>query len=256
MRQSWSKRELLGYWTLREIKVRYKQSLLGILWAIIQPLALAIAYSFVFSYILDVPTNDIPYPIFVFTALVPWTFFASSAAGGIPSIVNQISLVTKTPFPRIIFPIGVLLATLMDYLVAFAIFIGMFVFYQVELSIHVIWWPLLVAVQILLSLGVLLLGSSLIVFFRDIRFLVPLITQLWMYATPIVYPLDLVPEQIRPVYYLNPMVGIIESYRNIFLRGMPPLWLALGLGAIMSLILLIFSMIVFKRLEPHFADII
>ena len=256
MSKLWTRRELLGYWTRREVSIRYKQSFLGITWAVFQPLALALVFSIVFSFIVHVPTEGIPYPLFAYTALVPWTFFANSLNAGVPSIVNQMNLVTKTDFPREILPFGTLGATFVDFLSAFVVFILLMVIYQEPFSLQVFWLPILVIIQMILSAGLLLWGSSLNVFFRDIRFIIPLITQLWMYATPIIYPVTAIPEAMRPIYFLNPMVGIIESYRNIFLRELPPLWPAMTVGVIVSVALFLSGYLFFRRVEPNFADII
>lgn len=252
----WSHRELLWFWTQREVRVRYKQSVLGVAWAILQPAALAAVFSVVFSYLARVPSDGVPYPLFAYTALVPWTFFARSISQGVPSLVNHMNLVTKTAFPREILPLGVVGASLVDFSFAFAVFILMLLVYRVPVGTHVLWWPLLVALQIALAISITLIGSALNVFYRDARFVVPLAVQVWMYATPIVYPTSLVPDRFRQVYALNPMVGVIESYRNIFIRGLEPDWPSLAVGAIATLILLVLGYAFFKHFEPDFADII
>ncbi len=249
-------RELLWYWTRREVSVRYKQSLLGVLWAVLQPLALAITFTVVFSLIIKVPTGEIPYPIFAYTALVPWTFFGNSLSQGIPSLVGQMNLITRASFPKEILPFGTIGATFVDFCFASLILIGLLIYYRVPFSIYILWLPFLVFIQIVLSAGVILLGSALNVFFRDIRFIIPLLIQIWMYATPIVYPAALIPDWLRPFYNLNPMVGIIESYRAVLLLGLPPVWPTLGLGIIVSTVLLVVGYFFFKRVEPMFADII
>lgn len=252
----WESRELLWYWTQREVSIRYKQSILGVAWAILQPAAMAAVFSFVFSLLLKVPTGEIPYPIFVFSALVPWTAFSNSMSQGIPSLVGQMNLVTKASFPREILPFGVIGATFVDFLSAFIIFLVMFLLYRSPLTGQVLWLPLLILLQFCLAAGVVLIGSALNVFFRDIRFIIPLLTQVWMYATPIMYPVDLVPERFRSIYAINPMVGIIESYRNIFLRGQPPEWPSLALSSVITILLFGFGYAFFKRVEPAFADVI
>ncbi len=252
----WQSRELLFYWMQREISVRYKQSVLGVVWAILQPIAMAIVFTLVFSRLARLPSDGIPYPIFVYSALVPWTFFATSIGQGIPSVVGQMNLVTKSKFPHEIIPLGSITAAFVDYLCAFAIFIVMMLFYRVPISAEMLWWPLILTIQTVLIVGVVLLGATLNVFFRDIRFAIPLGLQIWMYATPIIYPLSMVPERWRLVYGLNPMVGIIESYRNIFIRGLPPTWDLLAVGAVTAFVLFLSGYALFKRLEPAFADII
>ncbi|MCP4419994.1 MAG: ABC transporter permease [Chloroflexi bacterium] len=251
-------RELIGMWAFREVRVRYKQSLLGAVWAVLQPLTLMLMFTFVFSKIARIPT-DFPYPIFSYTALLPWTLFATSISFGVNSLINNMNLVTKTYFPREVLPLGVIGAALFDYLIASSIFIFLLIYYQVPITIYFLWIPVFLAIQICLMLGIILIGSALTVFYRDVRFVVPLGIQLWMYATPIIYPIELVEEnlpQFRTLYALNPMVGIVESYRNVILRGVPPNFSDLGLAALVSVVLFIAAYIIFKRLEVLFNDLI
>ncbi len=249
-------RTLLWMWMKRDIKVRYKQTILGGAWAILQPLSLMVIFSVVFSYFVKIPTEGIPYPIFSYSALLPWTFFANSIAFAVPSLINNMNLVTKIYFPREIFPIAAIGASFVDFLVASIVFVGMLVFYGVPLHWTLFWVPLLLMVQIMLTLGVTLLASAVNVFYRDIRFVVPLAIQLWMYATPIIYPVTLVPERLRPFYMLNPMASIVDSYRRVILQGQAPAWGYLGIGTLVALITLITGYLYFKRSEGVFADII
>lgn len=252
----WSHRELLWFWTLREIQVRYKQSLLGIAWAILQPAALAVVFSVVFSYLVRVPSEGIPYPLFAYVALMPWTCLATALSQGIPSLVNQMNLITKAAFPREILPLGAIAASLVDYGCAFVIFVLMLLWYRVPFGLSMLWLPLLVMVQTGMMIGVTLAGATLNVLYRDIRFVVPLVIQIWMYATPIVYPSSLIPNRLRSIYALNPMVGVVESYRNVFIRGLGPDWPSLTLGMFSTLVLFVLGYTFFKHLEPEFADII
>lgn len=252
----WSRRELLWFWILREIRARYKQSFLGVGWAILQPAALTVVTTLVFSRLARLPSDGLPYPLFAYVALVPWTFLATSISQGVPSIVGQMGLVTKSSFPREILPLGVIGAAFIDFLSAFVVLCLMLVFYRVSLTIYMLWLPLLVLMQFMLTAGVVFVGATLNVFYRDIRFAVPLVMQVWMYATPIVYSLSLVPERWRGLYALNPMVGLIESYRNILVRGSEPAWELLGIGVVSSFLLLVVGYFVFKRAEPTFADLI
>lgn len=249
-------RDLLWLWTLREVQVRYKQSLLGIAWAILQPLALTIIFTVVFSRLIQVDTGDIPYPIFSYTALVPWTFFATSLSFGIASLVNNMSLVTKIYFPREILPLAAIGAAFVDFLVSAAILAGMMLVYGVQPGWVSLWVVPLLLLQVALTVGVVLLGAALLVFFRDVRFVVPLLIQIWFYATPIVYPASLVPEQYRALYFLNPMAGIIDGYRRALLTGEAPQMDALALGSAVTLVLLVAGYSFFKRAEPVFADLI
>lgn len=255
-RELWAARELLFMWAMRDVKVRYKQSLVGIGWAVVQPLALMLMFTLVFSLIVRVPTGDIPYPLFSYTAVLPWTLLATSLSMGIPSLVNNMNLVTKVRMPREILPMATVLASLVDFAIASLIFVAMIVFYRVSLHWTVLWVFPLLAIQIILTIGVVLLGSSLNVLYRDIRFIVPLATQLWMYASPIIYPVELVPERLRSVYFLNPMAGLLEGYRKVILLGaQPELW-TVGVAFVVAAAVFLLGYNVFKRLEPVFADVI
>ena len=243
-------------WILREVRVRYKQSLLGAAWAILQPLSMMLVFTLVFSFLAAVPTDGIPYPIFSYVAVLPWTFFSTSVSFGVPSLINNQSLVTKTYFPREVLPIGAIGARFFDFLVASTIFLFMLLFYRVPLTWTLAWLPLLLALQILLTFGVTLLGSAVIVLYRDVRFIVPLGLQIWLYATPVIYPVSLVPERFRLYYMLNPMAGIIDAYRRVILYGQSPMWSYLSLSAVVALALFFIGYLVFKQLEVSFADII
>jgi len=256
IRRSYGYRELLLMWTLRDVKVRYKQSFVGIGWAVLQPLSLMLMFTLVFSLIVRVPTGDVPYPLFSYTAVLPWTFFATAISMGVPSLVSNMNLVTKVRMPREVLPVATVLASLVDFAIASLVFVGLLIFYRVSLHWTALWVLPLLVIQIVLTFGVVLLGSSLNVIYRDIRFLVPLGMQLWMYASPIIYPVDLVPERLQPFYFLNPMAGIIEGYRLALLEGLPPNLGAVGLSLVVSIIVLIFGYRTFKRLEPVFADLI
>jgi lipopolysaccharide transport system permease protein len=249
-------RYLLWMWTVREIRVRYKQSLLGGAWAILQPLSLAIIFTVVFSVFARVPTDGVPYPIFAYAALLPWTLLATSVSFAVPSLVNNMNLVTKTYFPREILPLAVTAAAFIDFCIASMVFAVMMALYRIPVHWTLVWVPLLIGVQIMLILGVVLVGSAVSVFFRDVRFVVPLGLQLWLYATPVIYPESLVPERLRTLYMLNPMAGLIASYRRVVLRGLHPIPLDLGLAVAFSIALCIAAYRFFKRVERQFADII
>ena len=249
-------RELLWMWTFRDIKVRYKQSVLGGTWAILQPLSLMLIFSVIFTYFVRVPTEGIPYPIFSYSALLPWTFFAASVSFAVPSLVANMNLVTKIYFPREVLPISAVVASLLDFLIAALVFVGMMLFYQFPLRVTLVLVPVLLFIQILLTLGIVLLASAVNVFYRDIRFVVPLAVQLWMYVTPIIYPVGLVPERFRGLYMLNPMAGLIESYRAITLHGIWPNWNYLGIAALVSGGVFVLGYSYFKQVEWQFADLI
>lgn len=248
-------RGLLWVWSLREIRVRYKQSVLGGMWAILQPFSTMIIFTLVFGIIIKVPTNGIPYPVFFYSALLPWTFFSASIASAIPSLTANLNLVTKIYFPREILPISSIVAAFIDFLIAALLYVILLIVYQVPVRATILWIPILLLMQTLLTLGVSFLGSALIVAYRDIRFVVPLALQLWMYLSPVAYPLSSVPEQYQFLYMLNPMAGIIESYRTILI-GETPQWYYLALEAAIIIPIFVFGYFYFKRKEAFFADII
>ena len=252
-----SHRELLWLWTMREIRIRYKQSVLGVLWAVLQPLSLVVIFSVVFSYFIRIPTGDIPYPIFSFTAMLPWTLLVTSLGFASSSLINNVNLVTKIHFPREILPISVIIASVIDFLITSVFLMILILYYGLPINLNtIIIAPILVVIQVLLLIGVALFLSATNVFYRDLRFVVPLGIQLWMYATPIIYPVTLVPERLRTLYMLNPMAVLIEAYRDILLRGTWPDWNYLGLATAMSTTLFVLGYIYFKKVEWQFADII
>jgi lipopolysaccharide transport system permease protein len=256
VRQLLAYRELLLVWTSREIKVRYKQSLLGVLWAVLQPAALTVMFSLVFSVLVRVPTGDAPYPIFAYAGLVPWTFFSTAISFGVSSLVNNMNLVTKIYFPREILPLSTILAAGVDFLIAGALYALLMVWYRIPVHPSFILIPVLVMIQIVLMLGVVLLGSAALVFYRDVRFAVPLILQVWLYASPVIYPSSLVPPEWQALYRINPMVGLIEAYRDILVYGQWPQPEPLIVSAVVAFSLCLGAYAWFQRKESSFADLI
>jgi homopolymeric O-antigen transport system permease protein len=256
IKELYHNRELLWMWTLREVRVRYKQSVLGTMWALLQPLALAAMFTLVFSYVVRVPTDGIPYPVFSYTALLPWSFLSTSISFGVPSLVNNMNLVTKVYFPREVLPLAAIAAAGVDFLVGSMAFIGMLLLYRMPVHPAIVLLPLLLLIQIVLTFGLVLAGSAAIVFFRDVRFVMPLALQLWLYASPVIYPSSLVPSRFLGLYYLNPMVGLLEGYRDILLYARWPEPGPLLLAALVAVVICLGSYWVFKRLEPRFADLI
>lgn len=246
--------DLLSAWTSRIIKARYKQSLLGGLWAVIQPASSAILFGIIFTRFVPIATGDIPYIIVAYSALVPWTFFSNSISDMVNSLVDNMSLVTKIYFPREILPVAALLARALDFLIGLALLFVLIVVFQVGVF-PALWPALLVALmaQCLLSLGVGLLGASLNVFYRDTKHVAVLGVQLLMYASPVIYPASVVPDTLRALYFMNPMAGIIETYRGALLYGQVE-WKHVMLAFVLSLGLFVVGYAVFKRLEPDFAD--
>jgi lipopolysaccharide transport system permease protein len=256
LRELFRYRELLWMWTLREIRIRYKQSILGVAWAILQPLALMAIFTLVFSLLARVPTDGIPYPVFSYAALVPWTFFSNAVSFAVPSLLSNLNLVTKIYFPKEILPIGSLMAAFIDSLIASALLVGFLIVYRLPVGPTLLWVPLLLCLQLILAIGVALPASALAVWYRDIRFVVPLALQMWMYATPIVYPLSLVPERWRAVYMVNPVAGLIHSYRQVILCGQDPEARYLATSAAIAILLLIVGYAYFKRSEILFSEVI
>lgn len=249
-------RELVLVWGLREIRVRYKQSLLGAAWAILQPLTMMIVFNLVFSRFAKIPTDGIPYPLFSFTALLPWTLLATAITFGVPSLVNNLNLVVKTYFPREILPMGAVGASFFDFLVASSIFVFLLVYYRIELTWVIVWLPLVLILQLVLILGVTFTGSALLVLYRDMRFIVPLGLQIWLYLSPVIYPVSVVPEKYLWLYMLNPMAGLITAYRQIILYGQPPTWTYLAISGVEAVVVFLLGYLIFKKLEVSFADII
>lgn len=249
-------RELVIALTLREIKVRYKQTLLGASWAILQPLALTAIFTLVFSVFLKVNTGSIPYPIFAYSALLPWTFFTTSINFGSLSVVNNSSLVSKIYFPRETLPISAITAAFFDFLIAGFIFIIMLIYYQTEVTYNIFFLFLIIPAIIVFSLGVTLILSALNVIFRDIKFIVPLLLQIWLYISPIIYSVDQVPDNVRKFYIINPMAPLLQSFRDVTVNGILPNFVELLLAIIISIFTFVLGYLFFKSREKIFADVI
>ncbi len=249
-------RELVLVWTIREIRGRYRQSALGFGWALVQPLFQMVVISIIFGSFLKVPSGDVPYPVFAYAAILPWSFFAGSINSAVPSILANMQLVTKIYFPREILPLSAVLARLVDFAVASLVFIVLLWWYKIPMHTTLLFVPVLLLIQIILAAGIGLLGSAVSVFLRDISFAIPLAMQLWMYASPVIYPISQVPERWRWLYMLNPMASLIDSYRRVILQGELPDWGHLGLAAAIALILFGVSYGYFKKLEMAMSDII
>ena len=252
----YSYRELLYTLTVREIQVRYRQSVLGLAWAVVQPLALMLMFTLIFSVLLKVPSDGIPYPIFAYSALMPWTFFSGSLNRAIPSVEANAALVKKIYFPRELFPASSVLAAFFDLTIAAVIFLGLIFYFHVPFSLNMLFVVPILLIQIVFTLGICFFASALNVYYRDVKYALPLVVQLWLYASPIIYPMSLVPERLRIFYMLNPMAGIIESYRNVLVKGLPPEGFYLGVAAGGSVLLFFLGYLYFKRLEMTFADVI
>lgn len=256
LRGLWQYRDLFYTLSVHRIKVRYKQSILGLAWAILQPLSLMLIYTVIFSKIAKVPSEGAPYAVFAYAALLPWTFFSSALTNATSGLVNHTQLVTKVYFAREILPLTYVSAALFDFCVASTFLIALFFYYGVTLTIYALW-----AIPIMLLLAMLATAFSLMfsviqVRFRDVGVAMPLLLQLWMFAVPVVYPLSAVPERFRVFYVLNPLVGVIENFRRVMLQGAPPELYSLGISALVAAVLLPAAYLYFKRVEATMADII
>ncbi len=247
--------ELIVNLTLREIKAKYKQALLGVTWAIIQPIVLMAMMTLVFSYFARIPSDGIPYPLFLFAALLPWQFFAGALNRGAGSLVNQAGLITKIYFPRESLVLASLAAALVDFAVTGGVFVALLGYYRVAPTLNWLWAVPIFAVQIALSLGLMLILAPLNTMYRDVGQAIPLAIQVWMYATPIMYPASLVPQSVRPYYFLNPMAVIVEGYRSAILRNPIGRLVALGYTLLLAIVVLGGGYHLFKRLEKRIADV-
>lgn len=247
-------RELIYYLALKDLKVRYKSAALGFLWILLNPLLLMIIFTIVFSYIVKIKVND--YPIFLLTALFPWHFFSHTISTSTHSIIDNAQLVKKVYFPREVIPVAINLANLFNFLLTLVVLLVFQILWGVTPSWTVLLLPLAVGFQILLNVGLSLLLSGLNVYYRDVKYIIDALLVIWFYATPIFYPITLVPEWLRGIYMLNPMAGIITFYRSILLEGnFPDPGLTVQAGMIVLLIFTI-GVIVFRRYEPLFADMV
>ncbi len=252
----WKYHELLLFLTWRDIKVRYKQTMLGAAWAILQPVLTMIVFSIIFGGLAKLPSDGIPYPIFTFTALLPWQLFAYALSQSSNSLVGSQNLISKVYFPRLVVPFSSVLAGVVDFAIAFLVLVGMMAFYGIGLTPAALLLPLFVLLALASALAVGLWLSALNVQYRDIRYVVPFLTQFWMYATPIAYSSSLIPENWRWLYSLNPMTGVVEGFRWVILGKSSLDVLSLGISACVVVLLLVGGLYYFKRMEANFADII
>ncbi len=251
-----SYRELLFFLAWRNISIRYKQTLLGASWAIIQPFFTMVVFSIFFGRLAKMPSDGVPYPIFAYAALVPWTFFSNAMAESSNSVVGNANLIKKVYFPRLIIPIFPILSAVVDFGIAFAVLVGMMFFYKIHLTANVLWLPAFFALALITSLGVGLWLSALNAKFRDIRHAIPFLTQFWMFATPIAYPSSLLTGTQKALYSLNPMVGVIEGFRWALLGTGTAPGFSLITSIFASSVILIGGALYFRRMERHFADIV
>ncbi|MEP6915575.1 MAG: ABC transporter permease [Acidobacteriota bacterium] len=249
-------RHLLWALSVHRIKVRYKQSVLGILWAILQPLSMMLIFTFLFSYVARMPSDGAPYALFAYTALLPWNFLSSAVSNSTTSLVSHSQFVTKVYFPREILPLSYVVASLFDFAVASTLLVGLLIHYRVPLTINALYAIPLMVVLSGATIGTAFLLAATNARFRDIGVAVPMLLQLWLYASPVIYPLSVVPQRFRTIYQLNPMVGVIENFRQVILRGAPPDVQSFAISAAVSVLLLVCAYIYFKWMDATMADFI
>jgi len=254
-KELWAYRELLGTLAMRDIKVRYKQTVLGAAWAIIQPLMTMIIFTVIFGKLAKIPSEGFPYPVFVYAALLPWTFFAGAVSTSGNSLVGSAQLVSKVYFPRLIIPLSSIGAGLVDLLISTGILLLLMLYFGVPWTTNILMAPFLMAGVIFCALGVGTILSALTVSYRDFRFVIPFMVQIWMYLTPVVYGVSFIPEKYRWMLLLNPMTGYIDGFRSAFL-GKPFDWTAIGISVVFSVILLLIGAFYFQKVERRFADVI
>ena len=252
----WEYKELLYFLAWRDIKIRYKQTVLGAAWAIIQPFFTMVVFSLFFGRLAKVPSDGIPYPIFAYAALVPWTFFANGLSQSSHSLVGSANLIKKVYFPRLVVPISSVISGVFDFILAFLVLLGLMLYYGIFPTLNIVWLPFLLLLTITTSLGVGLWLSALNVQFRDVRYTVPFLTQFWLFATPIAYPSSLLSEPWRTLYGINPMVGVVEGFRWALLGTDTAPGPIIIVSSVVATALLIGGAFYFRRLERSFADVV
>jgi homopolymeric O-antigen transport system permease protein len=257
LRELWQHRELLYFLIWREIKIRYKQTAIGIAWALLQPLLTMLIFAIVFGHFAKMPSDGVPYSVFAYTALLPWGYFAQAVSRSGSSLVGDASLIRKVYFPRLILPLAAVIVPLVDFILAFCILVGMIFWFNISPTwTGLLMLPIFLIMALATALAVGLWLSPLNVKYRDINIVIPVIVQLWMYASPIVYPVSLVPETWRFLYGLNPMAGVINGFRWALLGQAAPNFELMGMSALAVMFMLWGGIIYFRRMEPTIADIV
>jgi len=256
IREFWNYRELFYFFIWRDIKIRYKQTILGAMWAVIQPFFTMVVFTLFFGNFAKVPSEGVPYPVFSYSALVPWTYFSGAMALSANSLVGNSNLLTKVYFPRFAIPASAVFSGILDFLIASTILFGIMVYYHIPLSWNLLLWPILVLPLVLMALGLGMIFSSLNVKYRDIKYTIPFIIQIWLFATPIIYPISMLPGKYKMLVALNPLTGIIEAFRSTVIPNKQiDLWLLL-FSVTVSILLFAIGLIYFRRTEKIFADIV
>jgi homopolymeric O-antigen transport system permease protein len=256
LRELWEYRELMYFLVWRDVKVRYKQTVLGIAWVVLQPLATTLIFTVIFGNLAKIPSESLPYAVFAMAGLIPWNYFATSFSRGGQSLVGSANLISKVYFPRVIIPLSSILVGLIDSAIVFVVLLVLMFFYGIVPTMAVVTLPLFLLLAIATAFGVSLWLSALNVQYRDVGYLVPFIAQFWMYATPVVYPTSMIPDKWRLIYSLNPMAGVVEGFRwALFGTGEGP-GLALAVSVVMVVLLVVSGMFFFRRMEDTFADVV
>jgi homopolymeric O-antigen transport system permease protein len=254
--ETWRHRILLLSFVRRQYQLRYRQSLVGVLWAVIPPLASLAVATLVFHEVIGVETGSVSYPLFVLAGLAPWSFFSTGLTSGVSSIVAQQTMVTRLAFPRSAIPLSILGTGLIDLGITSLLFVGFAIITGVGIPLTALWAPLLLLIEIVFTAGVVLFGSALNMFVRDVKLAVPLLAQLWLFLTPVMYPLSTVPERLRPIYLANPMTGLIESFRDVLINGRSPDPGVLTASLVGTVLAFVIGAWYFAATEPRFADVI
>lgn len=255
LRETWMYRDLARVLAARDIKIRYKQTVLGALWAVLQPIITMVVFSLVFGGLAKIPSEGYPYPIFVYAALLPWTFFANAVTTSGTSLLSATQMVTKVYFPRLLIPISSIGSGLLDFAIATVVLLFLMVYYQVSWTLQLLAAPLLLVGVVMTIVGVGSWLAAVTVTYRDFRFVTPFLIQTWMFVTPVIYPTDLVPGRWQWLLLLNPMTGYIDGFRSAFL-GKPFDWSSLGFSFAVSSVVLVAGLVYFGRAERRFADVI
>lgn len=256
LQELWRYRELLYFLTWRDVKVRYKQTAIGAAWAVLQPFLTMVVFSIIFGGLAHLPSDGVPYPAFSYAGLLPWTFFATAISQASVSLVNNTNMIQKVYFPRVMMPAASVAAAVLDLAVAFVVLLGMTLYFGIHPTVRLVVLPLLVLLAVLAALGVSLWLAAINVKYRDVRYAIPFLTQIWMFATPVAYPSSLIPARLRVLYGLNPMAGVVEGFRWALLgTEQIPVGLTL-VSAAMIVTVLAGGLLYFRRMEREFADVI
>lgn len=256
LREIWSYRELLFFLVLRDLKIRYKQTVLGIAWAVIQPLVATVIFFFVFGKFAGIPSDQLPYPVFAYSGLAVWTYFSGAVSYGSNSLIGNSGLLTKVYFPRLAIPAAAVMSGLLDFGIASLVLVAVMAYYGLTPSWLLVFWVLLAVPMVMLALGVSMLLSALNVRFRDVKYVVPFALQIWLFVTPIIYPVSMVPERYRLLLAMNPMTGFVEAFRALAIGGKPIDWALLSASLGLTVAVFVAGLTYFRRAERSFADVI